>query len=132
MEIEIPDSSMPKVQGRRSKMHINEITTDQGVTLTGSNDIGFAAAEHFRTQFQETSQAQSFSTLDHIPVMITAEENALMIDIPEKEEVKHVVMNLNADGAAGPDGFIGMFFQKCWDIVGDDITMAVKIFLLWK
>lgn len=60
--------------------------------------------------------------------MITAEENAQMIKLPEKEEIKHVVLNLNVDGAVGPDGFTGLFFQQCWDIVEEDITLAVKSF----
>ncbi|XP_070029807.1 uncharacterized protein LOC142170174 [Nicotiana tabacum] len=40
---------------------------------------------------------------------------------PNKEKVKKAVLGLNGESAGGPDGFIGCFYQFCWDIIGDDI-----------
>ncbi|XP_059315787.1 uncharacterized protein LOC132066499 [Lycium ferocissimum] len=44
------------------------------------------------------------------------------------EEVKKVVFELVGDSACGPDGFSGIFYQKCWDIVGVDTYNVVKAF----
>jgi hypothetical protein len=35
-----------------------------------------------------------------------------------------VIRDLNGDKAPGPDGFTMAFFQKCWDILKNDL-MAV-------
>lgn len=35
---------------------------------------------------------------------------------------------MNPDGAAGPDGFGGIFFVHCWNIIKDDLTSAVQAF----
>jgi len=66
--------------------------------------------------------------LEHVPRIISQEENEEMISLPDKEEVKTVLFKLNGRSACGPDGFIGHFFQSCWEIVGDDITKIVRAF----
>jgi hypothetical protein len=33
-----------------------------------------------------------------------------------------------SDKAPGPDGFIGLFFKECWDIVKGDVTNAANAF----
>jgi len=40
------------------------------------------------------------------------------------------VFSLNGDGAPGPDGFGGHFYQTFWDIVGDDVVNSVQEFFL--
>lgn len=35
---------------------------------------------------------------------------------------------MNPNSAAGPDGFNGMFFQNCWEIIKEDVLMAIQAF----
>ncbi|WMV41297.1 hypothetical protein MTR67_034682 [Solanum verrucosum] len=116
------------VRGRRKKLCIAEIETEQGVILQSNNQIGQAAVEFFADQFRADSGETEFTMLEHIPRIISQEENEEMISLPDKEEVKTVVFKLNGSSACGPDGFTGHFFQSCWDIVGDDITKMVRAF----
>ncbi|XP_075083451.1 uncharacterized protein LOC142167191 [Nicotiana tabacum] len=44
------------------------------------------------------------------------------------EEVKNAVFALSGDSASGPDGFIGLFYQHCWEIIGEDIFMLLQEF----
>ena len=37
---------------------------------------------------------------------------------------------LNGDGAPGPDGFGGHFYQTYWDIVGADVIQSVQDFFI--
>ncbi|CAH9089090.1 unnamed protein product [Cuscuta europaea] len=46
------------------------------------------------------------------------------------EEIKQAVWSLNKDGASGPDGYNGVFFRTCWDIVGMDVVRAVQDFFI--
>jgi len=39
----------------------------------------------------------------------------------EEQEVWEVVRNLNGDKVPRPDGFTMAFFQKCWDVLKQDI-----------
>jgi len=43
-------------------------------------------------------------------------------------EVKNVVFDLSGDGAPGPDGFGGFFYQHFWDILGSDVILSVQEF----
>ncbi|XP_019432710.1 PREDICTED: uncharacterized protein LOC109339681, partial [Lupinus angustifolius] len=43
-------------------------------------------------------------------------------------EIKNAVFSLNGDGALDPDSFGGCFFQKFWDILGNDVYNSVMQF----
>ncbi|XP_015169513.1 uncharacterized protein [Solanum tuberosum] len=60
--------------------------------------------------------------------MITTGKNEEIGRVPNIEEVKHVVFNLNGDSTSRPDDFLGIFFQSCWDIIREDIIRMVKAF----
>lgn len=72
-----------------------------------------AATDYYRLQFQDTNNIQNFNMLEHIPTLSTKEENNRMSSLPDLEEVKKTVEELNGNKVAGPDGFSGLFFQKC-------------------
>jgi len=43
-------------------------------------------------------------------------------------EIKTVVFNLNGNSAPGPDGFGGVFYYSCWDIIRIDVWNVVQQF----
>lgn len=45
-----------------------------------------------------------------------------------EEEIKNVIMHLPNEKAPGPDGFIGLFYKKCWPIIRDDLIAALQAF----
>jgi hypothetical protein len=49
---------------------------------------------------------------------------------PLFEEIKDAVSDMNLDGASGPDGFGGFFYQHFWDIVSADVVSSVQEFFL--
>jgi hypothetical protein len=38
-----------------------------------------------------------------------------------KQDIDNVIKNMPSDKAPGPDGFNGVFFKKCWNIIKEDI-----------
>ncbi|XP_070057367.1 uncharacterized protein [Nicotiana tomentosiformis] len=49
------------------------------------------------------------------------QKNLELCKFPAIDEVKSAVFALSGDSASGPGGFTGLFYQHCWDIVGEDI-----------
>jgi hypothetical protein len=45
-----------------------------------------------------------------------------------EEEIKSVVMEAPKEKAPGPDGYIGLFFSSCWEIIKEDTMKAVHQF----
>lgn len=64
----------------------------------------------------------------HTPSMIDVEQNRFICAHPSKDEVKKAVWAMNKESAGGPDGFTGMFYQKCWGIIGDDVLNMILAF----
>jgi hypothetical protein len=54
------------------------------------------------------------------------------LDLPiSEEEIKGVVASMPKENVPGPNGFIGAFYSKCWEIVkGDVIATVLQLSLL--
>lgn len=116
------------VQGRRKKLHIFEISDEQGLLIISVNQISNAAVNHFINQFKKDHFNHNFEMLKYIPKLIDEEENEKMVKLPKLDEVKRVIFDLNGNSACGPDGFIGLFFQSSCEIISKDITKVVRTF----
>lgn len=53
---------------------------------------------------------------------------AALINEVSSEDIKREVFALPANKSLGPDSYTGEFFRSTWDIVGEDVTAAVKEF----
>jgi hypothetical protein len=45
-----------------------------------------------------------------------------------EQEVKDVIKAAPREKAPGPNGFIGIFFPKCWDVIKEDLLRALHQF----
>ncbi|KAK3211817.1 hypothetical protein Dsin_016523 [Dipteronia sinensis] len=69
---------------------------------------------------------------DVIPSLVTAVENVFLTSVPSADEIHDAVFATDATSAHGPDGFSGRFYQRCWDVVGSDVVLAVQDFHHWS
>jgi hypothetical protein len=58
-----------------------------------------------------------------IPNLINDNVNTLLTLIPSQEKIKKI--NVNKDGAPGPDGYGAIFYQKYWGIIQENVVNAV-------
>ena len=83
--------------------------------------------EVFTSEFRNRMgkyQARDFTLdLDYLEMEVVGlhELDAIFTE----EEIWNVIKDLPADRAPGPDGFIGMFYQKAWPIIKHDIMAAI-------
>ncbi|GKF64659.1 hypothetical protein Tco_0188107, partial [Tanacetum coccineum] len=42
--------------------------------------------------------------------------------------IKSVIFSMGDDKAPGPNAFTAAFFKKAWDVVGGDVTCAIRDF----
>lgn len=116
------------VKGRRKKLFIHEIHNMQGTLVNTQDQIRRAAVEFFQDQFAEEPIRDWPEMMECIPTIITNVDNDQMSLAVTLEEVRKVVNDLNNDNTSGPNGFIGLFFQHCWEIIGKDVTRMVRAF----
>lgn len=116
------------VKGRRKKLKLIEIQTGQGDVINNSENIWTEAVMYFEDQFKEEICQEGDEMLEVIPKLISAEQNVELSRPSSIEEVKEVVFELNGDSASGPDGFLGEFFQSCWDSRGGHLQNGCSLF----
>lgn len=85
--------------------------------------------QHFASAFVQCHEVVDTGLVERvIPRLITIEENLSLMQLPTSQKVLAVVKGLDGFSAPGPDGFEGCFFTHCWDVVGQDLTLAVQSF----
>ena len=55
---------------------------------------------------------------------VTLDMNNQLLMPFTREEIRKALMDMHPTKAPGPDGLHVLFFQKYWDIMGQDITGA--------
>jgi len=74
---------------------------------------------------RDTNNMEDFNGT-YILELVSSEENMMLLKCPDFLEIKNVIFNLNGNSAPGPDGFGGVFYHSCWDIIGTDVCNAVQ------
>ncbi|XP_026459807.1 uncharacterized protein LOC113360516 [Papaver somniferum] len=64
--------------------------------------------------------------LEVIPNVINEEDQQKLDVIPEEEEIKRIVFEMDPESAPGPDGFSGIFYRRCWEIIKEDLVEAIQ------
>nr|XP_027103174.1 uncharacterized protein LOC113724473 [Coffea arabica] len=127
------------VQDKRERLHINRIKTSGGEWIEDFEAIAVEGAAFFQTlPSQEhadpteglAKEQVAQRLLQSIPLLVSPHQNASLIQMVTPEKVRDAVFGLDSDSAAGPDGFSGLFFKHCWDIVATDIFKAVQEFFI--
>ena len=114
---------------KRSFQKISSISTLQGVRTENPSEIADTIVSHFKSllnNYEGSNREAQDQMFKFIPKLVTEEENKTLNRPITLEEVKTVVFNMSPDKSPGPDGFQAFFFQKCWDILGEDLWKAIE------
>jgi hypothetical protein len=110
---------------RKKKNRVSELLMADGTTITDESDMGRAAHEFYHQLYSAEDISGLDEVLDHVPRKVLPEMNE-QLDRPfSNEEVKAALFEMYPTKAPGPDGFPAHFFQRNWEVCGEEVTRAV-------
>ncbi|KAL0305119.1 UNVERIFIED_CONTAM: LINE-1 retrotransposable element O protein [Sesamum calycinum] len=114
------------VKKKRSSSKIHSIC-HQGQHISDPNEIIESAALFFEELLTNNLvlETDNLSFLNH---SVSQQDNDMLCCLPTIEEVKSAIFDMCPDSAAGPDGFSALFYQVCWEIIAQDVLIAVQDF----
>ncbi|XP_021996310.1 uncharacterized protein LOC110893512 [Helianthus annuus] len=117
------------VKSKNARVKIYSVVDSMGTRHEGEA-VADAMVLHYSNFLGFESQVES-ANLDNLF------SNVLCNDVAEhmvrpitREEVKSAMFSIGDDKAPGPDGYTSVFFQKAWDIVGNERTTPMAS--LWR
>lgn len=120
------------LRDKRRRLHLHKIKNHRNRWIHGDVKVVKAVVRHYEKRFNLEALILNTSPLGCIPRCISVEDNEHLVAIPDVNEVKKAVFNLNANSAAGLNGFNKIFYQTCWEIIKDDISTFVIEFFSGK
>lgn len=115
-----------KANGRRRK-HLIPCITDGTHTVATVEDKLELAMGFFMELMGTPKERPRLINLDEIRLGAIDPDMAQALEAPfSAEEVKREVLGMPSDRAPGPDGFSGLFYQSCWDIIAQDFMEVTE------
>ncbi|XP_019432044.1 PREDICTED: uncharacterized protein LOC109339110 [Lupinus angustifolius] len=108
---------------------IDQEAIAQRELLDALSEISSHVLSYYSNLYASPNNITPNSLIDSvIPNLVTEDDNVMLSKPPLSNEIKSAVFALNGEGAPGPDGFGGCFFQTFWDIVHSDVCNSVLQF----
>lgn len=84
------------------------------------------AIEYFSNLFRSSNPRPYSSVLESMIPKVSESMNEALTKVVSKEEVREAIFSIDPDSAPGPDGMTGHFFQRYWDLIGDQVTGEIQ------
>lgn len=74
---------------------------------------------YFHASFTNTGSGPTNEKLIRsiIPCLVDNNDNNILCVVPYFEKIRVMDFDLNSISVPGPDGFSGLFFLHCWEVV---------------
>src|SRR5262245_61879945 len=104
--------------------------------MTGQSDGSFCSINEVvqevstfcESLFTSPNPTTFDAVLSGIPVSIDSSMNAQLVKSISYLEVKNAVFSLPSNKSPSLDGMTPCFYQKFWNIIGDDVVRAISSF----
>lgn len=114
-----------KANQRQKKNSINKLLSADGRWVTKKEELMALVREYYINLFRSDGCEVTERVLRSIPKKVTETMNRELTKSFTKDEVKKALQQMHPTKAPGPDGMTPFFFQKFWNIVGDDVSRTV-------
>lgn len=113
---------------RRGRNRLHRIKNHRGEWVEGKEEIFEAILESFEEVYRADPPTDLFHIGNVLPNIVTSDMNEMLLAPITEEEIKGAIFSLGALKAPGPDGLNGLFYQKNWTSVKEDVCRAVWAF----
>ncbi|XP_057816420.1 uncharacterized protein LOC131029792 [Cryptomeria japonica] len=117
------------VKLRRAKNRILQITNEENQIIIDQKMIVEDAIQYFRNMlnnWEYSDLSHNRDLIKNIPKLLSEEDNKMLNAKITKEEVKQALSQFSGDKAPRLDGYPAGFYQKCWHIIGDEVSDALE------
>ena len=114
-----------KALDRKRKNAISRIMDENGIWHETKEGIANVVVSYFEKLYTTSYPSHILEITDTIPTKISSKMNQSLIKDFTKEEVLAALKQMHPTKAPGPDDMSAIFFQKYWDVVGNDVTSMV-------
>lgn len=118
------------VKSTRARNRIIKLMDEQGQPQFSEAAKAEVASAYFSKLFKSSTAGDFEEFFSDFTPRVSSTMNEILSREVSKEDVRNAVFSINASSAPGPDGMTGLFFQKYWDTVGDQITTEVQNFFV--
>lgn len=119
------------IRNNQNRSSIHGVTLDTGIRLTNPPDVQNAFVANFYNLFGSlhTDNYNGFERVNSLvnKRLTTSQMTSMARDVTVTE-ITEAFKSLNPNKAPGPDGFSASYFHSAWDIVGSEVTLAMKSF----
>ena len=88
-------------------------------------DIANIAIDYFSELFTTSFPTKAVEVVETVQRCITKEMNEQLTKEFQKEEIIQAISQMHPTKAPGPNGMSTMFYQKYWDIIGEDVNNII-------
>jgi hypothetical protein len=114
---------------RKRQNRITSLEDSNGQILQEPEEVKKEVGDFFQGLYQTQGFRPMNELLDCVQPSVTDAMNDFIQRPYEAEEVKKALFDMAPSKAPGVDGFTAGFYQRHWNVLGEDITMAVLAFL---
>ncbi|XP_059068365.1 uncharacterized protein LOC131858903 [Cryptomeria japonica] len=111
---------------KRLRNRISCIIDSNGNNLMDEDDIVAEAVRLFKSLLTAKPVVVDNEFVNSIPLLVSQEDNKMLMAPFSLAELKEIVFSIHPEKAPGPDGFTALFFQRCWDFIGNDVLLALE------
>ena len=104
---------------------ISELRNADGVLVSGDEGVSAMVVEYYSKLYTSSDPVETEEVVQFIKPTVTEEMNRDLIGEFSRDEVEVAVKQMAPLKAPGPDGMPPIFFQKFWNIIGDDVVKAI-------
>ena len=98
---------------------------EEGSWRNSKEDIASIAVSYFEKMYTTSYPTHEAEVIATIPTRVIDEMNQFLTKEFTKEEVEEALKQMHPTKTTGPNGMSAIFFQKYWNIVGNDVICMV-------